>query len=1098
LAFKTTALSLSDNQPFHFSPRRGVLKMNTAGTLTSRGSALLVRALLSLECVALLLVFTASAAAQSATGAILGTVTDETGAVTPGVTVVVTLTETNQSRATVTNDSGEYIVPLLPAGTYLVRGERTGFKSVSRGNIVLQVDQRARVDFVLEVGDVSEIVTVDMEPPVIQTDSGSVGQVVNEREMVRLPLNGRNFMQLTLLTPGVVDANDLRQSTMGISPTANGVRSEYNNYILDGTTNTEHENTAVVSVPPLDSLQEFKLQSANYSAEFGQGGGAVLNIITKSGTNEFHGNVWEFIRNEKLDARNFFAVDRPPLKRNQFGGTLGGPIIRNKTFFFGAYEGLRERRGVTLVRRVPTAAELNGDFSNSLGAAPRDPLTGATLATRMPFPGGIIPPERIDPISKAIAQNFPAPNNPEDPLRNNIVNGSLRTDDNNYSVRIDHHLTDRDTIFGRYNRNNSNGVSPGGWPTCCDDLRTSRNQQLGLGYTHMFGPNLINEFKFGANGYLTRNEDTTQGTDVGADLGILGLPDYEGAKHYPTMSMTGYNIPTGIRFGFVENNTLVWSDNLSYVVNNHSLKMGVEVSRFSFNDLFAPGAPITMSFTGLLTGNALADFLLGRHTSSQVNYRQPFIENRISLLEAYFHDDWSFSRKLTINYGVRFTTQAPTTEKQDEQSGINLVTGASLIPQNADIGTFQGRVERIDSRGLIKRDTKFAPRLSFAYRPFENNKTVLRGGYGIFTALEQGNATRQPGTNPPFSIRNSVTDNTNGLTYNGPTSGRLTLDQVAAGITAGFGAQFIDPDFQNGYVQTWNLTAERELLADLALSVGYVGSKGTHLSRLVNFNDPSPRGPGPVQPRRPYQEFGGITLIQSASNSTYHALQARLQRRYTAGLTALIGYTWSKALGDNATLNQGGIQDPECDRCEKGRTDFDVKHRFVASFSYELPFGNGKPFFANNGFASAVLGGWILSGIVQLQTGYPLTIGNNDIANVGRGGNRPDLVGDPRPANQTLDEWILRSAFANPAPFNFGSAGNGIIDGPGRQEFDASLIREFPMWEGTRLAFHADFFNVFNHANFGNPNVNFAAAAFGRISSARDPRNLQFGLKFYF
>ena len=1072
--------------------------MISTDTMTNRKTSMVVKAISSLGCVVLLLTFVGSALGQSTTSAVVGTVTDQTGAVVPGVTIRVTQTQTNQSRTTSTNDSGEYIVPLLPAGLYEVRGERDGFKTVSQANINLQVDQRARVDFILEVGEATEQVTIDTDPPLIQTDSGSVGQVINNREMVRLPLNGRNFMQLTLLGPGFVDANDLRQSTMGISPTANGVRSEYNNYILDGTSNTEHGNTAVISVPPLDSLQEFKLQSANYSAEFGQGGGAVVNIITKSGTNEFHGNVWEFIRNEKLDARNFFAIDRPPLKRNQFGGTLGGPIIRNKTFFFASYEGLRERRGITLVRRVPTAQELSGDFSNTPGNPPRDPLTGPTLATRTPFPGGIIPPGRLDPISLAIAQNFPAPNNPGDPLRNYIVNASSQIDSNNYSGRIDHHLSEKGTIFGRYNSNKSNSLSPAGWPTCCDDIGKTANKQLGLGYTHMFGPNLINEFKFGANRYNVENEDTTQGQDIGAQLGILGLPTHEGAKHYPTMSITGYNVPTGIRLGITAHNTFVWSDNLSYVVNNHSFKMGVEVSRFQFNDMFAAAAPMSVSFTGLLSGNGLADFLLGRYTSSNVNYRQPFIENRITLLEAYFQDDWNFSRKLTVNYGLRFTTQGPTTERQDEHSGLDLVTGASLIPRNADIGTFQGLVERIDSRSLVKRDTKFAPRLSFAYRPFDNNSTVLRGGYGIFTALEQGNATRQPATNPPFSIRNAASNSTDGLTWNGPTSGRLTLEQVAAGITGGFGAQFIDPDWQNGYLQTWNLTAERELVQDLSLSVGYVGSKGTHLSRLLNFNDPDPRGPGAVQPRRPYQEFGGITLIQAASNSSYHGLQVRLQRRYTAGLTALIGYTWSKALGDNATLNQGGVQDPKCNACEKGRMDFDVAHRFVGSFSYELPFGIGKPFFANNRVARAILGGWILSGIVQFQTGYPLTIGNSDIANVGRGGNRPDLVGDPKPANQTINEWILRSAFANPAPFNFGTAGNGIIEGPGRQEFDASLIREFRMWEGTRLAFHADFFNVFNHANFNNPNVNFAAAAFGRISSARVPRNLQFGLKFYF
>jgi hypothetical protein len=1044
-------------------------------------------------CVSLVILMSGvNAFGQGATGTILGSVKDPSGAVLPGVAVTATNTATNAARSTVTNDSGDFVVPLLPVGQYSIKAELTGFKSSVVSGIDLHVDQKARVDVTLQVGEIRDQVTVSGEAPVVQTDSGSVGKVIENQAIVRLPLNGRNFMQLTMLAPGFVSPpGDLRSSYQGIAPTANGVRSENNNYLLDGTSNTEHWNTNVVTVPPLDSLVQFKLQTANYSAEYGQGGGAIVNIVTKSGTNKFRGAVWEFHRNDNLDARNFFATTKPEFKRNQFGGVLGGPVVRDKTFFFVSYEGLRQGKGITLTRLVPTPEEARGVFTNSVNPKPRDPLTG------LAFPNDTIPANRIDPISQRfITKFFVTPNNLSDPRRNYIVSPTGLLDQDNFGTRVDHHLRANDTLFIRYNRNKQSTLTPNGWPGCCDGFQDLTGHQGAIQETHVFSPKAINEFKFAANRVHKSFYDSTQGQDITGQLGLTGIAPGDESLQMVGISVAGYNVATvGQRFNEVRLNTFVWSDNFSYVRGNHTLKMGVEFTRFQFNDLFPPANPISVTFSNIFTGNGLADFLLGRLATFSLGFRQPFINNRITNGEAYLQDDWHVTSRFTLNLGLRYTTQWPTTERYNRQTGLNLTTGASKIPKEADIGNFKGKVERIDRNTLFDQDQKLAPRFGFAFRPFNSNRTVLRGGYGVFTALEQGNSTRQPSTNPPFRLIYSQTDNTNGFGWN---TGRPTPDQVYAGFATGFSAQFIDESWRNGYVQNWNLTVEQEVLSNTALSFAYVGSKGTHLSRLLPLNQPPP-GQGAIQARRPYPDFSGITYIQNASNSTYHSFQVTAEKRYSAGLSFLTSYTFSKALGDASTLNQNAIQDPRCDRCEKGRLDFDVRHRFIGSYGYDLPFGPGRRFLNGGGAAAALFAGWGLSGITTVQSGFPLTITTRDNANTG-GRNLADRVAgvDPNPSDRTINAWIPRAAFTDARQFTFGNSGRGIVDSPGLVLFDFAVIREFRIRETKKLAFHADFFNVFNHANFGFPVTNLTAGNFGVISSAAEPRDIQLGLKFIF
>ncbi|MGA9798676.1 MAG: TonB-dependent receptor, partial [Terriglobales bacterium] len=876
----------------------------------------------------------------------------------------------------------------------------------------------------------------------------------------------------------------------GVAPSANGARSEYDNYMLDGTSNTEHFNGNVSTVPPLDSIEEFKLQTANYSAEYGQGGGLVVNIVTKSGSNVLHGSGWEFIRNDDADARNYFSTTQPPFKRNQFGATFGGPIRKDKTFFFFSYEGVRSREGITLAERVPTALERQGDFSQSVGTAPNDPATG------LPFAGNVIPQNELDPISQSILAYIPAPNNPSDPLRNYVANPSEPTDNNSWSVRIDHHFSSRDTLFGRFNMNRQNSTIPSGFVNCCDDINQLHGIQGGIGYTHTFSPNAVNQFRFGTNRRLTGDQDIDQGHNVASQLGILDTSSAQEALHFPYISISGFASPAGVSFGLTTLNTFVWNDNFTYVHRNHTINAGAEFSRFRFDDLFGPQAPIAFTFNGTFTGNGLGDFLLGRAQTVGQNYIQPYINTRLTTGEMYVQDDWNVTPKLTLNLGVRYTTQWPVHQRTHQEAFFDPTNGNEIIPQSVDIGGWLGPVERIKGTTILKQDNKVAPRVGLAYRPFGDNKTVVRAAYGIFTVLEQGNAGRQSATNPPFRIIYSASDNINGFGYN---TNRPTLADAESGVSGGFFGQFVSGNFRNGYMQSYNFTIEREIAANTVFSIGYVGSQGTHLVREYDENIAEP-GAGAVQPRRPYPYYSGVLIITSDDSSNYNSLQTRVEKRYSHGLTFLGSYTFSKALGDQSSLNQFDTQNPRCPRCERGPLWFDARHRFVFSGSYELPFGPGKP-LATSGVAGAILGGWAVSGIVTLQTGFPLTVTTIDNANSGNFFNRPDLVGNPNPSNRTINSWIPASAFAENLPdpnYHFGDAGRGIVTGPGLKTVDCSLIRKFRVTERVGLEFHADAFNAFNHPNFGFPDTFLPDATFGVISTAGAPRELQLGLKASF
>jgi len=1076
--------------------KRDLRKIETLATTYRR-----VVMLLGAACV-LLTVTSGSVVFGQVTGTIVGTVTDSTGALVPKVTIAATNKSTGFVRTDVTGTGGEYTIPLLPVGVYEVKAELTGFKTEIRPNIVVQVEAQQRVDMTLQVGAISEQVTVTGEAAMLQTDSATVGEVVNDTQMEKLPLNGRNFMQLTLLAPGLADPpNDLRHTYQGVAPSANGGRSEYNAYLMDGTSNTEHFNGDVSVVPPLDAIDQFKLQTADYSAEYGQGGGLVVNLVTKSGTNQFHASAWEFLRNSDMDARNFFATSKAPLKRNQYGGTIGGPIVKDKTFFFFAYEGLRLRKGTTLDYRVPTQLERQGNFSQSVGTLPKNPATG------QPYSGNIIP--TIDPISAKILGFVPLPNNPANPLQNYIISPVATQNTNAYVGRVDQNLSSKDVLFFRFNLDQSTSITPNGFVNCCDFVNQLPTRQGGIGYTRSLSPTAINEFRFGANRLARIAQDSEEGTNIASQLGVQNTLSGQGALHFfRPFSVTSFNFPASQAFANAPLDTFNFADNFTLLRNKHSLKMGGEFADYRFDDLFVGQAPAGFTFSGLITGNGLGDFLLGLPTTVGETYLQPSLNTRTKTFEAYFEDDWHVNSKVTINMGVRYTFETPTHQKSHREAWLDFGDGSLIIPDVANIGgySFAGGIERTPQLTLEHNDNKVAPRLGFAYRPFGDSKTVIRSGAGMYTVLEQGNAGRQSSTNPPFRLLYSNTDNVNGFGYN---LGRPPVAQVLTGLASGISAQFVDKNFRNGYMYDWNFTVEQAVAPGTVLSLAYVGSKGTELAREYNL-DVAPPGPGAINPRRPYPLFSSLAYITNGSNSTYHSLQARAETRLRYGMAFLTSYTYSKTLGDESTINQIDFQNPLCLRCEKGPLWFDVRNRFVASYSYELPFGQGRRYLSNSSAGKAILGGWTIAGITSVQSGFPLTITTNDNANSGAT-DRPFLIGNPNPSNRTINAWIPRSAFAQNTSgptgncqaftgqqYCFGNAGRGIVTSPGISDFDFSLIRNFRITEKLNLEFHGDFFDIFNHANFGFPNTTLSSGSFGIITSANDPRDVQLGLKLKF
>ncbi len=1052
--------------------------------------------------------------AQVDTGTIAGSVRDSSGAGVPSATVTFVEISTNATMKTQADASGDYASPPLRPGSYKITAEAAGFKTQTRGTLVLRVQDRLRLDFDMAVGSVSENVVVTAETPTIQTDTSSLGEVVSSQQMTQLPLNGRDYIQLATLTTGVVRTSSGTNGNTGGSSTgglnsfvANGTRGTLNNFLLDGIDNNSNDNGGVVLRTNVDAIQEFKLQTNSYSAEFGRSGGAVVNALTKSGSNRYHGGVFEFFRNSALDARDYFedpTQKKASFKQNQFGGTLGGPIIKDKLFWFGDYQATIIRNPLTRVSKVPTPAERAGDFSDPSEPTIYDPTTG------LPFTGNKIPADRIDAISQAFMNLYPNPNQPAGAGNNFVISPIEQDRIDQGDGRVDYNASQRDQFFLRYSMSGRTDVRPAPLPGLANggDSFTGNGFEdtkgASLGYTRAFTPKTINEFRVGFNYVHIRRGVPPNGTAFPpADLQVPGVPNDGRINGLTLFSPSGgYRRVGDPRYAptILASQERQITDVLTLVRGPHTFKLGGEIrwSQFNISQEAAPRGQF--SFSGQFTQNAagdggssLADMLLGLPILARIS---TIIElgNRQHVPSAFAQDDWKVNRHLTFNLGLRYDYFSPIVEAHNRQSNFDYATGA-LIQAG------QGGA----SAALVAADkNNFSPRIGFAWTPGTAANTVIRGAYGIFFSGQEIRtaAPLQLAYNLPFFYEpNFVSDGVTPVIT--VSQGFPTLNPSQAinpSVTS------VDPHLHTPYYESWNLAVQHSLPAAISLEVAYAGSKGTHLQIVTDQNqDPVP-GPGDVQARRPYPQFGPFTAIQNRGNSIYHALQVKAEKHLSHGLYFLSAFTYSKAINDLPEIccAQPFPQNSYDLTAERGLADFDQRLRWVFSFDYEVPFGRSGSQTSNRAL-NAFLGGWHVGGIYTLASGFPFSaLLGFDPSNTGSQGLvRPDQFrnGNLSRGSRTPTEWFDINAFTPPAGFAFGNAGRNNLIGPGQNVFDGSLRKEFAITESQRLEFRAEFFNAFNRPNFAQPDnfIDDGPGVAGTISSIAIPmRQIQLGLKYNF
>jgi hypothetical protein len=1070
--------------------------------------------------------------AQQETATIVGTVRDASGAVVPGATLIVTNIQTNITTRTQSGDDGGYVIPSLRPGEYSVSAESAGFQKTVRTGVTLQVAQVARIDMELQAGQLTEALEVVGQSPLLDTLTSSRGSVVDQKRIVELPLNGRDYNQLALLSPGVLPGTPRLASVnfKGVL-NVNGNRTFNNVFLLDGVDNISYsnsfrgENVQLVQ-PSIEALQEFKIQTNAYSAEYGRSSGAVVNATIKSGTNSLRGSVYDFIRNDRLDANNFFSnalgAPKPKRERNQFGAAAGGPIVRNRTFWFADYEGLRDLEGVPRVRQVPTAAEKAGLFSSSVV----DPFaSGRPEFSRNAQGQWVIPRERWDPVGAAIVALIPDPNVAGSTIYASTPVTDTRQDQ--FDVRIDHQITNAATFFGRYSFVDTLTFRPAPLPGLAEGSfndafgdNDNRSQGLALGLTWMFSSNFVGDFRFGyARGdYYTYPPNF--GVDGPAEIGLRNVPsDPSIMGGVPKVNIQGFDA-VGRHTSTPQFQTpRSWNPRATFSLNRgaHFIKFGAEILLVDtrINDLNATIG--RMNFENRFTNRAVGDLLLG--LPSQLALTSYSVMDQGQNMQFYFvQDDYRLTDKLTANVGLRYEYATPPVEKDNQFANFDPETGTMVFASDGDV--FE--------RALIHPDrNNFAPRIGFAYAPWE--RWVVRGGYGIFYThtVRQGREGLL-GFNPPFLVDNLLQTSVTGAAaiaseapfrlVNGYPSGLLD----PGSLTPTIGRRAQDANQRSPYIQQYNIGVQYELMRDVVLDVAYVGNKGTKLNGFRNLNQraviTNPNGSQSAG-ARPYPAFGDVQWMENRVNSSFKSLQVRLDKRFSDGLTATISYTLGEALsgapdhistsGGGAGIDTGVFREPQDSnnlRAEIGPTEFDVRHRFVASYVWELPFGHGRRYGANwNRAVDLAFGGWQVTGIHVLQSGLALTanLGGSTVLNLGGERRaRPNLVGDPElPESQrTLNRWFNTDAFAafSPSPQAFGNAGVGIMRGPGVANFDFSLAKNFPISDGRYVQFRTELFNAFNHPNFGPPNIARESTGFGQILSAGNARIIQFGLKFYF
>ncbi|MBI4446298.1 MAG: TonB-dependent receptor [Acidobacteria bacterium] len=1076
--------------------------------------------------------------------AILGTVSDPSGSVLPGVSVTARNVETNYSRNAVTDERGAYRIAALPVGNYELSAELAGFQTLVRSGIKLEVEQQARIDLVLQVGSVSETVQVVSDAPLVDTQTATVGQLINNKQIVDLPLNGRSFIQLASLGTGVaVSAGG------GTSPGApqfgsqnfstNGQRSHSNNFILDGSDNNNTYSGFMSVLPSIDSIQEFRIETNNYGAEYGGRGGAVITLVSKSGTNSLHGTLFEFLRNSSLDAKNFF--DRhdapiPPFKLNQFGANLGGPIRKDKTFFFGSYEGSRQRTAITRIANVPSLDQRRGVFNVTVVNT-----DGSTSKQTVTVP--------VHAVSAKLFQLYPLPN-VSSPSGNFISSPGSARDGDSYQIKIDHIISASDSLLGRYSISQGDVIDPfptgQGFPTIpgFGMVAEDRNQALTLSHTHVFSPHIVNELRFGfvRTHYLRVGEDGPRLKDFGFNINNSSALN---ADLIPSITIGGTsglagsysNLGTSATLPHQSNSdTFQVFDNLSWTKGRHSMKMGGDIRRYRVNRFYPVSQSGLLGFTGARNGefdsklrlafDPMLDFALGLPTSAFSFAGNAARGFRTTAFSTYFQDNIQAASNLTVNLGLRYeyTTVISETGKRLmvwRPDMVNTPTlGLFVIGDNTascvvtPCSSLPGLEHPYDPQRL-----NFAPRVGFAYSPLGNNKTVIRGGYGIFWDVATGYWMGNIMLGPPFlsALFNLFPAFPDSFGPGKSFGGRSNFPSLPQFTT-------FAKDFQFPYIQQWDVSIQRALTNNLTFEIAYVGTKGTHLTFNANNNQPitDPKILGREltladsatrDARRPYKGIGTTNYFEGGDNSSYNSMQLKLTQRLTSGTTYIVSYTWSKSIDYKSEL-EGSLasnknvkpQDNFNRRAERGVSDFDLTHRFAISYVVDLPF---RRLFS--GLPVGLTGGWQLSGITTLQTGSPFSIfTGTDRSLTGTSLDRPDLVGDPHAGSRSVGQWFNTKAFALNAIGKFGNSGRNILRSPAYYNFDVALSKTTPVWREHSLQFRAEFFNLFNRPHFSVPSNTMASPNFGALYVTSDvasgnvglgsggPRLIQLGLKYIF
>jgi len=1062
--------------------------------------------------------------AQLDTGAISGTVRDSTGAVVQSAAVKIVEPETGIVVSLLSNGDGFFSAPALRVGKYNISVSAAGFATETRAGIELRVQDRLNLDFTLSPGQTNTVVTVEGEVPLLQTEDSSMGQVVENSTMQNLPLNGRNYIQLATLGAGTSPS---RRGAERDTFIANGAREIQNSYLLDGIDNKNKivgfDSSAAQAIEPvIDGVQEFKVQTSTFSAEFGQAAGAVVNVTLKSGTNQIHGSLWEYLRNSFFDAKPYFQVlgQKPNYNQNLFGATVGGPIIKDRTFFFASWQSLQSVEIAPQLATVPTLNQRAGIFSTTI----YDPAS--TVANpngsgyvRTPFPGNKVPENEWDPVASKLLGLYPLPNLTG--ASNFLSDQAERVSSQQGNIRGDHRFGEKDTFFVRYSKSEVSSVLPAPLPpptSLASDVWTEAHS-IAASETHIFRNNLINEARMG---YMeTREVQQVPGTNLDAEYGIQGAPDYPEVHGLPTFTISGLNTLGTTGPGTLPLSTtgsgnlpldkqgrnIQFLDNLSWVRGRHTLKFGVDIEQVTLYGHVTLQARPVFDFTGVYTqnpqsragtGSAFADFLLGYVNDYQASTR-PDNESRQHTFEGYIQDDWKVSPRLTLNLGLRYELAMPWYETSNKYSDFILQPGPAygLLVTAADAGQYGFR------NSFATPDTKdFAPRVGLAYQI--SPKTVIRSGFGVFFGRTDENLgiSSRPTNNPPFFLRSIATGDQ-----------IHTLITLAEGLPAGLLSNPNNVANSNvnswpiymplPYTYEWNLNLQRQLGAGFTIQAGYVGSASHDLYVDPNWNQPQPAA-GAIGPRRPFPTYSSILAFLPLDRSNYHSLIAQVERRFHNGFSFLGAYTWSHSFDYGGQVSDSldyGPQNPFNWTANYSSSNFDVRQRLSVSYIYELPFGRGKTWINNPGVARAVLGGWQLSGVTSYQTGLPFTpILSFDPTNTGATA-RPNVVSGAAfyPSNQGPSDWFNNSAFVAPAAYTYGNAGRNILRGPNAFNNDVGLQRSATFKERFILDFTAQAFNVFNTPQFGLPNNKVGVASTGVITTVVTPeRQLQLGLHLTF